>query len=85
MSKRLIVVGDRTTHDGKVITGAENSTVHGRPIARLGDLVDCPVHGKNKIVEGAPNYDIGDRPVALEGHRTECGSVLIASVDQTVG
>jgi len=47
--------------------------------------VDCPIHGKNKIVEGEPNYDIGGRPVALEGHRSECGSVLIASVTQTVG
>jgi uncharacterized Zn-binding protein involved in type VI secretion len=85
MSKRVIVVGDLTTHGGKVKTGADNNTVHGRPIARLGDLVDCPVHGQNKIVEGAPGYDIGGRPVALEGHRTACGAVLIGSVDKTVG
>jgi uncharacterized Zn-binding protein involved in type VI secretion len=85
MSRRVILVGDTTNHEGKVITGAASNTVQDRPIARLGDEVDCPLHGVNKIIEGAPGYEIGDRPVALEGHRTECGSVLIGSIGKTVG
>ena len=85
MSRRLIVVGDATTHGGKVISGAADHTVQDRPVARLGDEVDCPLHGVNRIVEGEPGFDIGGRPVALEGHRTACGAVLIGSVDQTVG
>jgi len=85
MSRRVILVGDTTTHGGKVITGADNNTVQDRPIARLGDEVDCPLHGVNKIIEGEAGYGIGGRPVALEGHRTGCGSVLIGSIGKTVG
>ncbi|MEJ8810702.1 PAAR domain-containing protein [Variovorax ureilyticus] len=85
MSRRVILVGDTTTHGGKVISGAANNTVHDRPIARLLDEVDCPLHGVNKIIEGEASYDIGGRPVALEGHRTECGSVLIGSIGKTAG
>lgn len=85
MTRRIIVVGDPTSHGGHVITGADNNTVMDKPIARLGDLVECPAHGVNPIVEGEASYDIGGRPVALEGHRTECGSLLIATMVRTVG
>ncbi|MCL2430393.1 MAG: PAAR domain-containing protein [Alphaproteobacteria bacterium] len=85
MSRRVILVGDATSHGGKVITGAAGNTVGGRPIARLGDQVDCPRHGVNTIIEGESGYDIDGRPVALEGHCTACGSVLIGSVGKTVG
>jgi uncharacterized Zn-binding protein involved in type VI secretion len=39
-----IVVGDTTTHGGKVVSGSP-TTVWGpekRPIARVGDMVTCP-------------------------------------------
>jgi uncharacterized Zn-binding protein involved in type VI secretion len=85
MSKRLILVGDPTTHGGKVISGSSISSVGDKPIARLGDLVDCPAHGVNKIIEGAPSYAIDGLPVALEGNRTECGSALIGTCSSSVG
>jgi len=85
MSRRVIVVGDATSHGGSVITGSASNTVGGRRVARLGDEVSCPKHGNNQIVEGQAGYDIDGRPVALEGHHTACGSVLIGSVGKTVG
>ena len=91
MKRRIIVVGDTTTHGGVVITGAPTSRFNGQPIARLGDQVDCPErypsgrpHGINKIIEGSAHCRIGGIPVALEGHRTECGCALIGSVRGTV-
>ncbi|CAL8477873.1 PAAR domain-containing protein [Caballeronia novacaledonica] len=92
MPLQIIVVGDATSHGGKVITGSETHTIGDKPIARLHDLVDCPEkypdgrpHGLNKIIEADPSFIIGDRPVALHGHRTECGCTLIGSVSAAVG
>jgi len=57
----IIVVGDSTDHGGKVISGSPLHDVDGKPIARLGDPVDCPQqypggkpHGVNKIVTAHP-------------------------------
>lgn len=92
MSRKIIVVGDTTTHGGKVISGAAAHTIDGRPIARIGDRVDCPKkypggkpHGVNKIIEGEAGYCIEGSPVALDGHHTECGCALIGSVASSVG
>jgi hypothetical protein len=42
MALQIIVVGDLTSHGGRVITGSETHTIGGKRIARLFDLVDCP-------------------------------------------
>ncbi len=83
---------DRTSHGGVVITGSETDFIDKRPIARLGDLVDCPrrdaagvPHGINRIIEGDAEMLLNGRPVALEGHRTECGCALIGSGRGNVG
>ncbi|WP_153102331.1 PAAR domain-containing protein [Paraburkholderia hayleyella] len=92
MALQLIVVGDETSHGGRVISGSETHTVGGKRIARLDDLVDCPLtypdgrpHGMNKIIEAHPTFTIGDRRVALHGHRTECGCTLIGSTRTGIG
>lgn len=79
MRNDIILVGDTTSHGGTVISGSDADTVYGRPMARQGDRVDCPLHGINRIVEGDTATRLGDRPIALEGHRTECGAVLLGS------
>jgi uncharacterized Zn-binding protein involved in type VI secretion len=88
MKRSIIVVGDRTTHEGRVITGSAKHTIDDKPIARKGDLVDCPErypggspHGVNAIIEGEERCLIDGMPVALDGHRTECGCALIGSTD----
>ncbi len=77
-----IVVGDTTSHGGKVISGSPSSTWSREklPIARKGDKVTCPKCPPHafEIAEGcADSMDFG-APVALEGHKTTCGAVLIA-------
>ncbi|MBC7620874.1 MAG: PAAR domain-containing protein [Candidatus Saccharibacteria bacterium] len=85
MGRKLILVGDPTSHGGSVLSGAPTSTVGGKPVARLGDRVSCPRHGDNSIVEGQAAYAINGIPAALEGHRTKCGATLIATCNSTVG
>ncbi|MDR5736936.1 MULTISPECIES: PAAR domain-containing protein [unclassified Caballeronia] len=77
-----IVVGDTTSHGGKVVSGSPSSTWSRAeiPIARKGDKVTCPQCDPHvfTIAEGCEDsLDFGE-PIPLEGHKTTCGAVLIA-------
>jgi uncharacterized Zn-binding protein involved in type VI secretion len=92
MALQIIVVGDLTSHGGRVISGSDTHSIGDRSIARLFDLVDCPKkypdgrpHGINKIIEAHPTFTIGNERVALHGHHTECGCTLIGSTTATIG
>jgi uncharacterized Zn-binding protein involved in type VI secretion len=92
MALQIIVVGDATSHGGRVITGSEIHTIADKPIARLFDLVDCPKsypdgrpHGINKIIEAHPTFTIGEERVAVAGNHTECGCTLIGSTTANIG
>ena len=80
--RKVIRLNDPTTHGGKVISAAPDSTAMGAAIARKGDLCACPLpgHGVCPIVEGDPEVLIDGVPVAFEGHRTACGASLISTV-----
>jgi uncharacterized Zn-binding protein involved in type VI secretion len=78
----VIRLNDPTSHGGKVISAAPDTTVLGRAVARKGDLCFCPIKGHDNctIAEGDPNVLIDDVPVALDGHKTSCGATLISTV-----
>lgn len=80
--KHVIRLGDKTTHGGTVVSATDQLQIHGKPVARLGDKVSCPIkgHGSETIVEGDPNWLVDGIPVALEGHKTSCGATLISSL-----
>ncbi|KND85075.1 membrane protein [Aggregatibacter actinomycetemcomitans serotype a str. H5P1] len=40
--RRVIVIGDKTTHGGTVLQGSHTITTGGKNIALQGDLVTCP-------------------------------------------
>lgn len=77
--KGIIVLGDMTTHGGKVISAQQTYTVGGKPVACVGDKIACPLHGINVIIEGEPKMLVNGKAVALHGHRCACGCQLIAS------
>lgn len=77
-------VGDKTTHGGVAVTGTDSVTWYGLAALKVGDEVVCPIHGKNKIVEGNPKHPWHGIPMSYEGHKTECGSALIAEAASTV-
>ncbi|MBK5142203.1 PAAR domain-containing protein [Budviciaceae bacterium BWR-B9] len=84
--KGVIRLGDATDHGGKVISASSTMIIHGKGVARVGDLVNCPQsgHGINKIIGGEETFKDQGIPVALDGHKTECGCTLISSIS-TVG
>lgn len=82
--RAIIRLGDKTTHGGEVIT-ASGSIMYGKPIALVGDKVNCPKqgHGINAILPGSTRMIISGRQVALNGFQTECGCTLIASLSSS--
>ena len=79
--KPFIVLGDRTTHGGTVITGDVTSSMYGKPMARSGDMTICPkckgafpiLKSSSIVVDGAGNT------YARHMDKTACGAHLLAS------
>ena len=68
-------IGDTSDHGGAIVT-ASASKVGGIAVARIGDILDCPQHGKNPIVSSIVISKIGGVPVAHIGSKTQCGATI---------
>lgn len=79
MGKPYIVLGDATSHGGSVLEGSPTTTINGKPVARVGDKVSCPIpgHGTCAIVSGDASCLVDEKPVARHGDKTACGAQLI--------
>jgi uncharacterized Zn-binding protein involved in type VI secretion len=79
MNRPLIRVGDSTSHGGSVEEGSGIFIVDGKPVARVGDKVSCPIHGDTVIDSGSATYLTDDKPTARDGDKTACGATLSAT------
>lgn len=85
MPGKFIVLGDSTSHGGKVVSASSETTVGGKGVARVGDMVSCPKRNHNTcpIISGDATCLIDGKPVAREGDKTSCGAVLLAAQSLT--
>jgi len=81
MARPQARLGDISSHGGVIITGAMQTVVNGRPVARMGDLHACPIpgHGVTPIVTGSLNMVTEGMPNARLGDITACGAVIVTS------
>lgn len=80
MERPFAVIGDTTTHGGRVIEGAPTTDINGVRIARIGDRVICPRCGHDThIVTGDLGCVIEGSPAARHGDSTSCGATLIST------
>lgn len=80
--RKVIRLGDSTTHGGKVISvQATHFLVGGAAVACVGDVCSCPVPGHNgcTIVSGSPRHRIKGLSIAFEDDLTSCGARLLSS------
>ncbi|MEN1929676.1 PAAR domain-containing protein [Luteimonas sp. MJ250] len=78
MARIWIVVGDATTHGGRVLGGSPFTSIEGKSVARMGDAVACPKCGPTTIVSGDATIVVDGQPLARHGDSTTCGATLIA-------
>jgi uncharacterized Zn-binding protein involved in type VI secretion len=83
MGRSVIRVGDPGSHGGGVITGSPDVFANEKPVARRGDLYDCPIHGVNPIVSASTDTFVNDRGVVRVGDLTLCGAILIEGSPDT--
>lgn len=80
MGNPIIVLGDKTSHGGTVITCSPFSDTHGKGWARVGDMAACPrCKGVFPIAQGDASLTDDGKAVAYHGCKTACGATLIAS------
>lgn len=86
MGKPYIVLGDKTSHGGVVISASTTATIKSKGIARVGDKATCPIKGHGEvttIISGDPDATVDGKSPARQGDKTACGATLIASQAQT--
>lgn len=79
MSQGFVLLGDKTTHGGEVISASSTMIVNGKRVALVGDLVSCPRHGVNAITDGCPDWSEDGRAYVVNGCQSECGCEVISS------
>lgn len=80
----IVRLNDTSSHGGSVVTAASKTYAEQQLIARIGDILNCPIHGPNPIVEGSPDTYVEGSPVARHGDYTACGAALISGAVKTV-
>lgn len=76
-------LGDTSTHGGAIITSAKKSKCEGKLIARVTDILDCPIHGPNKIVTGSDKFPTEGQKTARTTSLTECGASIISKATKS--
>jgi uncharacterized Zn-binding protein involved in type VI secretion len=64
------------------VTGASKWHCEGQKIARVGDILNCPIHGPNPIATGSPNWKCEEMSIARHGDTTLCGAALISGAEK---
>ena len=81
MSKPFIVMGDKTSHGGTVISADLTSDINGKNMARVNDMTVCPrCKGTFAITTGASDTTDGaGNAYARHGDSTACGAKLLSA------
>jgi len=78
-------VGDIGTHNAKIITGDETHIVNDKKQSRVGDLVNCPIHGVNKIIAESALIVINEnRKTAHKVSICKCGAKILTGSEDFI-
>ncbi|MES2741077.1 MAG: PAAR domain-containing protein [Pseudomonadota bacterium] len=83
----FIVVGDRTSHGGEVISSSSRRSIDDIPMARVGDPVSCPrCKRETKILSSRfPQMTDNGVAFAFDQDVTDCGAVLYSRHNNHAG
>jgi uncharacterized Zn-binding protein involved in type VI secretion len=81
LSKPFVVLGDKTSHGGTVISADMTTDINGKYMARANDLTVCPrCKGTFAITTGASDMTDGaGNAYARHGDSTACGAKLLSA------
>lgn len=76
-------LGDTSTHGGQIVTSATKTSVEDKLVARVTDILACPLHGLNPILTGSDDFTAENQKVARSGSVTSCGAIIIGGASKT--
>ncbi len=77
--RTIIVLGDRNSGGGSVVTGSAETDIDGRPVARVGNKAIRPLHKDVfSIITGDDSLMIDGQAVARDGDKLSCSCSLIS-------
>ncbi|WP_413741956.1 PAAR domain-containing protein [Sodalis sp. RH15] len=81
MTKGFVLLSDKTSHGGEVISASSSMLIDNEKVALKGDMISCPIsdHGNNSIIEGSSEWFSDGKEIVVDGCRCECGCVVISS------
>jgi uncharacterized Zn-binding protein involved in type VI secretion len=77
MSDKAARLGDAHSRGGTIVEASPDVYVNGKRVARVGDAIICPFHGRNKIMSGSSKVFANSKAVAHVGSKCECGATII--------
>lgn len=83
----FIVLGDRTSHGGVIISGDLTFTIDGQPVARVGDKATCPRCNRLATIISSrfPTViDLG-KSMAYDQDMTDCGALIYSRHNDHAG
>ena len=69
-------VGDSISHGGEITGGSPNVFTNAIATARLGDPVECAIHGAQTIVTASSTVIANGVGVARQGDLISCGATI---------
>lgn len=63
--KPVARLGDPGSHGGNISTGSSPIFVNSMPVALVGDIYSCPLHGSNPITTGAPMFSVWGKTLPM--------------------
>lgn len=84
MSFLIARLGDAISHGGTIVTSASKTKAQGQLIARVGDQVNCAVHGLQTITQGSSKFICEGSNVAYVGALCSCGATITTGASISV-
>lgn len=74
-------LGDTITHGGAITGASPDTSANGIRVARLGDTVECDVHGEQTITSASTTVKANGKGVARLGDSVSCGATISSASD----
>ena len=69
-------LNDEISHGGTIVEASNSVKADGRGIARLGDAVNCAIHGNQTITSASDHVTANGRKVARLNDTISCGAII---------
>ena len=85
MGKEYITIGCKSSHNGTVTSGSDDTFYSNAGLARIGDTHSCPIHGTSSIVSTPQStVYINNRLAAVDGAKAGCGATIYGCKGRTM-